>query len=420
METNDIVREYAQTQQPVAETPAENTNTESSLTNETPTEQVASVAPETPADNSAYEALLSGKSNVKEPEPQQEIVQESVQQDVQQDVQPTVNTEIAEPLQPELDKTEATDDVIDEDDFIKAKTGGQFESWEQVMQALEEQAKPKFENELSEQVYNMLLQGQTEELFEILGTKQFAEEVKTMSDEEVLKAYIKANNPEFDDDDVDAEYSESYTIDEYAFDETKLKREQKKLSQRIKSDVSEAKEFFDSLAQDIKLPELSKPEVVAQQPEVDLETEQLIQEQRSKFLNGLNGVESRITNLPFQWKDEKANVAVNGKFDIPAQELSKYRQAAENLESYQVERYYKDGQYFTDKMVRDLYVADNFDKILTSAISQAVNQTRLEMLKQSKNIQSEQEPSGTFKPNAADEERAMFDKLFMGHLQRQQ
>lgn len=418
METKDIVQEYAQTQaQPtVAEsTTVENTNTESSL-NETPAQEVASIAPETPANNSAYEALLSGKSNVTdEPktEPaQQDVqsVQESVQHDVQQDVQP------------ELDKTEAApmDDVIDEDDFIKAKTDGRFESWEQVMEALQEQAKPKFENELSEQVYNMLLEGKTEELFEILGTKQFAEEVKTMSDEDVLKAYIKANNPEFDDDDVEAEFSESYTIDEYAFDETKLKREQKKLSQRIKSDVSEAKEFFESLAQDIKLPELSKPEVVAQKPEVDEETETLIQEARSKFVTSLNGVESRLTSLPFTWKDEKANVAVNGKYDIPAQELSKYRQAAEELENYQVNRYYQDGQYLTDKMVKDLYVADNFDKILTSAISQAVNQTRLEMLKQSKNIQSEQEPSGTFKPNAADEERSMLDKLFMGHLQRQQ
>lgn len=418
METNDIVQEYAQTQTPVAETATvENTNTESSL-NETPAQEVASVAPETPANNSAYEALLSGKSNIAD-EPKPEPVQEIVQESVHQDVQPVETTENA---QSELDKSEAVgmDDVIDEDDFIKAKTEGKFESWEQVMEALQEQAKPKFENELSEQVYNMLLQGQTEELFEILGTKQFAEEVKTMSDEDVLKAYIKANNPEFDDDDVEAEYSESYTIDEYAFDETKLKREQKKLSQRIKSDVSEAKEFFESLAQDIKLPELSKPEVVAQQPEVDEETELLIQEARSKFVTSLNGVESRLTSLPFTWKDEKANVAVNGKYDIPAQELSKYRQAAEELENYQVNRYYQDGQYLTDKMVRDLYVADNFDKILTSAISQAVNQTRLEMLKQSKNIQSEQEPSGTFKPNAADEERSMLDKLFMGHLQKQQ
>lgn len=413
METKDIVQEYAQTQTSEVAQP-EITNTESSLTNETPTPEVASVAPETPANNSAYEALLSGKSNIVEPNTAEQSAQE-IKQDEPISTEP-VQEIVQDSVQ--LDQTEAADDVIDEDDFIKAKTEGQFESWEQVLEALSQPAKPTFENELSEQVYNMLLQGQTEELFEILGTKQFAEEVKGMSDEEVLKAYIKTNNPEFDDDDVEAEYDESYTIDEYSFDETKLKREQKKLTQRIKSDVQEAKEFFDSLAQDIKLPELSRPEPAAQAPEIDTETEQLIQEQRSRFLSGLNGVESRLTNLPFQWKDEKANVAVNGKYDIPAQELTKYRAAAEELENYQVERYYKDGQYLTDKMVRDLYIQDNFDKILTSAISQAVNQTRLEMLKQSKNIQSEQEPSGTFKPNAADEERVMLDKLFSGHLQR--
>jgi hypothetical protein len=413
METKDIVQEYVQakTQEVAEATPQQ---PESSLTNETTSEEVNSVAPEASTDSSAYEALLSGKSNIKEPavtQPEPEVVQESVQNDVQEPVQQEETQ--AEPVVQD-------DDFVDEDEFIKTKTGGKFENWEQIVEALENQAKPKFENELSEQVYAMLLEGKTEELFEILGTKQFAQEVKSMSDEDVLKAYIRANNPEFDDDDVEAEYAESYTIDEYSVDEAKLKREQKKLSQRIKSDVTEAKEFFDSLAQDIKLPELSKQQVVEQQPEVDTEMEQMIQEQRSKFLSSLSGVETRLTSLPFQWKDEKANVAINGKFDIPAQELAKYRQAAENLEDYQVNRYYKDGQYLSDKMIRELYIADNFDKILTSALSQAVNQTRLEMLKQSKNIQSEQEPSGTFKPNAANEESEMFEKLFMGHLYKRQ
>jgi hypothetical protein len=309
-------------------------------------------------------------------------------------------------------------DVIDEDDFIKSKTEGKFSSWEEVYEAIEQQAQPKFENELSEAVYQMILEGRTEEIFEILGTKQFAADVQNMEDEDVLKAYIKVNNPEFDDQDIEDEFNESYAIDEYQFDESKLKREQKKLSQRIRGDVSEAKEFFESLAQDIKLPEFSRQQM-AQVPQEDTETEAMIQEQRSLYLNSLQGVESRIGNLPFQWKDEKANMSVNGKFDIPAQELSKYRQAAENLEDYQVNRYYKDGQYQSDKMVKELYIADNFDKILNSAISQAVNQTRLEMLKQSKNIQSEQFTSGTFKPNAADDERAMLDQLFMGHLRRQ-
>lgn len=407
METNDIVQQYAQETKP-AELQAVNVEAtqDSSLT-----EVQESAAPESASNESAYEALLSGKSNI------QEQTQE-VTQDVQgfpnqetNDIQTTLEVT-------PLDSSDATDEVIDEDDFISAKTEGKFQSWEEVIEALNQPAVPQFENELSEQVYNMIVEGKVDELIEVLGAKKFAEDVKEMADEDVIKSYIRANNPDFDDDDVEAEYSENYTIDEYQFDESKVKREQKKMSQRIRSDAQEARGFFESLAQDIKLPELSRQ---AEAPvEEDNETDILIQEQRSKFLSSLDGVEARVSSLPFQWRDEKANISVNGKFEIPAQELSKYRQAAEDLEDYQVNRYYKDGQYLTDKMVREMYIADNFDKIMTSAISQAVNQTRLEMLKQSKNIQSELEPSGTFKPNAADEERSMLDKLFMGHLQRQQ
>jgi hypothetical protein len=262
----------------------------------------------------------------------------------------------------------------------------------------------------------MIAEVKINELAEILEAKQFAENIQTADDEDVLKAYIKINNPEFDDDDIESEYNESYVIDEYQFDESKYKREQKKLTQRMKSDVSNAKEFFDKLAQDITFPELSAR--TNEPAPVDTETDSMIQEQRSLYLESLQGVENRLGSLPFSWKDEKANVAINGKFDIPAQELTKYKTAAEDLETYQVNRYYQDGKYQADKLVKELYLVDNFDKIVTSAISQAVNQTRLEMLKQSKNIQTEQEPYGTFKPNAADEERNLFDQLFMGHLKR--
>jgi hypothetical protein len=53
-------------------------------------------------------------------------------------------------------------------------------------------------------------------------------------------------------------------------------------------------------------------------------------------------------------------------------------------------------------------------------VSQAVNQTRLEVLKKSKNITVDTEQSATYRPSDADEEKNMFDKLFSGHLTRQQ
>lgn len=416
MEIKDIVQEYAQEVKPVEtkqeEAPKpEQTTEESSLKDE-----VVSEAPPEVSNESVYESILTGKTNVK---PETEQVEQTV---VEPTLTPKEDVDVLKSVEPYIDLLNeisgGVEDIVDEEDFVKAKTDGKFESWEDVMNAISAPQAPSFENEMSEAIYNLLLEGKIDDVIDVLGTKKFAEEIKSGGDEEVLKAYIKLNNPEFDDDDVQAEYDEKYTIDEYSFDESRLKREQKKLSQRIRNDVESAKEFFDSLAQEIKLPELSVQQEVVEQQD-DNELDELIQEQRSKFLSSLNGVESRINSLPFSWKDEKSSVAINGKFDIPAQELSKYRQAAEDLESYQVSRYYKDGKYDADRLVKELYVADNLDKIITSAVSQAVNQTRLEMLKQSKNIQTEQNPSGTFRPNAADEESAMYEQLFMGHLRKQ-
>jgi len=312
--------------------------------------------------------------------------------------------------------TDDDDEVLDEDDFIKQRTDGQFSSWEELQQALAEQAaqQVKFENETSEALYNLIAEGKINEVAEILYNKKVADEIKDKPDEDVLKSYIKFQNPEFDNDDVQAEYEEKYSIDEFAFDESKLKREQKKLSQKIKNDVSEAREFFERMSEDIKFPQYERPT-----QQVDTQVDAEAQEERQKFLESLNGVENRLGALQFNWKDDKASLSINGKFEIPAQEASRYRDAAESLQEYYAERYYQDGKYQSDRLLKDLYIADNFDKIIQSVISQTANQTRLEMLKQRKNITTDVEQSGTYRPSAADEERNLFDQLFLGHKQRQ-
>lgn len=322
-------------------------------------------------------------------------------------------TEVVETV--DTDEETEVEDILDEEDFIKQRTGGKYSTWEELEEAInqEKQAEISFENETSKAIYHMLAEGKINEVADLLQKKTFAETLKDKSEEDVLKAYIKATNPDFDKDDIEDEYNEKYVIDEYAFDDSKLKREQKKLNQRIKGDVANAKEFFNSLAEDIKFPQYA-PQQIEEADNTEVE------QARANFLSSLNGVEKRIGSLPFEWKDEKTNIAINGKFDIPGQELTKYREAAENLENYYVGRYYQDGKYNTDLILKDLYIADNFNKIVNSVVSQAVNQTRLETLKKSKNITVDNEPSATYKPSDAEEERNMFDKLFMGHLTRQQ
>ena len=243
-----------------------------------------------------------------------------------------------------------------------------------------------------------------------------ADEVSKKSEPEILKAYIKYNNPEFDDSDVEDEYNEKYTIDEFAYDDSKLRREEKKLTQRIKADVQNAKEFFKNFSEEVQLPKYTPTQVEQANDEDDA----LVQEYRQQYLNSLTEAQNRVTSLPLSWKDEKGNISVDGKFDIPVQELSSYRDGAENLNDYLATKYYQGGKYQADRLLRDLYVADNFEKIVSSFVSQAVTQTRLSILKNSKNITFDEQPSSTFKPSSAEEERAMFDKLFNGHLAQNQ
>jgi hypothetical protein len=404
MEITDIVQQYAAEQQAQTNSSLTETTTENTSVNQ---EQAAMpVAQEVPAEQTITPV------ETRDLDPLQEFARTLSAEQLKE----VEEAQESQPIQENIVEEQQTEEeVLDEEDFIKQRTDGKYSSWNELQAALQEQKTQqiKFENETSETLYNLIAEGKINEVADILYNKKIADEIKTKPDEEVLKSYIKFNNPEFDNEDIEAEYQEKYSIDEFAFDESKLKREQKKLNQKVKNDVSEARQFFESMSKEIKFPQYTQQQV---EPQEDTEA----QEERQKFLDSLNGVESRIGSIPFNWKDDKASLSINGKFEIPAQEASKYREAAESLQDYYGERYYQDGKYNSEKLLKDLYIADNFEKIAQSIISQTANQTRLEMLKQRKNITTDTEQQGTYRPSAADEEKSLLDKLFMGHKQQNQ
>ena len=409
MEITDIVQQYAAEQQ---EKSSLTETTESTTENNSVNQEQAAVptAQEVPAEQTITPV------ETRDLDPLQEFAKTLSEQQLREVEEAQASQPIESNQQEIVEDTLQEEEVLDEEDFIKQRTDGKYSSWEELQTALQEQQTQqiKFENEASEVLYNLIAEGRINEVADILYNKKIADEVKTKADDEVLKSYIKFKNPEFDNEDVEAEYQERYSIDEFAFDESKLKREQKKLNQKVKTDVSEAREFFESMSEEIKFPQYTQQQQV--EPQEDTEA----QEERNKFLESLNGVESRIGAIPFNWKDDKASLSINGKFEIPAQEASKYREAAESLQDYYGERYYQDGKYNSEKLLKDLYIADNFEKIAQSIISQTANQTRLEMLKQRKNITTDTEQQGTYRPSAADEEKSLLDKLFMGHKKQNQ
>jgi len=406
MEITDIVQQYAAEQQAQTNSSLTETTTENTSVNQ---EQAAvPTAQEVPAEQTITPV------ETRDLDPLQEFARTLSAEQLKE----VEEAQESQPIQENIVEEQQTEEeVLDEEDFIKQRTDGKYSSWDELQAALQEQQAQqiKFENETSEALYNLIAEGKINEVADILYNKKIADEIKTKPDEEVLKSYIKFKNPEFDNEDIEAEYQEKYSIDEFAFDESKLKREQKKLNQKVRTDVSEARQFFESMSEEIKFPQYAKAQQ-QDEPQEDMEA----QEERQKFLDSLNGVENRIGSIPFNWKDDKASLTINGKYEVPAQEASKYRQAAESLQDYYGERYYQDGKYNSEKLLKDLYIADNFEKIVQSVISQTANQTRLEMLKQRKNITTDVEQQATYRPSAADEEKSLLDKLFMGHRQQNQ
>lgn len=321
---------------------------------DTPAEAV-NEAVETPA-----ETVVETKEEVKEP--------------VAEKTEPVVETPVAVKDSP----AEPSSDIS----FLK-ELG--FESKEQLQEALNRQPevlKPEFVNDESRMLYEAILQGKEDEIADVLYTrKQLAKLEGETSEEKILKAHIKFTNPEFDDSDVEDEYKEKYSLSEDAeFDESKQKREQKKLKQRIANDVAQAKQFFATKKQELKLPTFEK--VTAQDTPAESQDDVFVQllAENVKNFKGLTPIE-------FEHKDETSSIPIRYEWDNnKVSEIKAQLEQPHGYYSLLATRHYDGEKYNTNQIVEDVYVLNNWKSMLDAAVTQAVNKTKIEFLKTQKNI----------------------------------
>jgi hypothetical protein len=197
MESQDIIQEFANKQ-----------------TTETPTEST-----------DILQEYVNSLNTEKEEVP--EVVESIVAETVEETITETVPHETSESDNlVELSITEddnEEEEVLDESDFIKTRTNGKYSSWEELEEQInkdkEVEKLGEFENETSRSIYNMLAEGKIAEVTELLQKKAFSESLKEKTDEDVLKAYIKQKNPEFDSQDVEDEYNENSKVLQYEREE---------------------------------------------------------------------------------------------------------------------------------------------------------------------------------------------------------
>lgn len=341
--------------------------------------------------------------------------------------QPTIPTEPGtEPVT--TDTAPATEvPVTQEMDWgtiLSEKTGGKFKSWDEITTKLtEEPAGISFDNDESKKVYDYLKDGKIDDVLQVYNEQRRLSSIKDMSDADVVKLAMEFKHAGLTTDDIGEEFSSKFSLekpeapdaDEYLdLDEeslakaqktyekelTKFNKDQKSLDRRLKLEASESRDYLESLRKDIVLPDITPANNQPNEPDY----EEAIKEQkknRQEYLTSLEKSSAGFKEIPFKISDE--GVSFEGSYqidDAERQQLQKDLSEKDVMNDLFMSRYIKDDGYDTAKLMQDIYWLNNKEKIITSAVKQALSKGKLENIRSVKNVDLDNQHRNDFTPSS--------------------
>lgn len=174
--------------------------------------------------------------------------------------------------------------------LILEKTGGKFASIDEVVAAQAAVAPEiKFENDSSKQVYELLVAGKIDDVYDVL--KKQKTDYASLKDIDVIKLDLKKDNSYLTDTELDELIVDKYGLDEEITEDDKtdltasqLREKEARIAKNqrsVKRDASSVRVKMESSKTDIKMPELPKQEMVPGKNEDDKLVEMWITETES-------------------------------------------------------------------------------------------------------------------------------------------
>lgn len=319
-------------------------------------------------------------------------------------VEPTTTQPITQPATPAAAIPPTEEDlIVNADDYLQEQLG--IKTWDEAKAALAElselkaaatsRQEVKYANEQSKLLYDAILAGESDKVYEILDTQKKLAAVETMKPADAIKLHIQQTHREYKPIDVEDVFEEKYSYPEKPVqDATELdsdfkSREDKwsiakeKIDRRIERDSASAKIELSKLSAELKLPEITKP-TNNQQPNIEGQKElQKEAEAAEKFYSKLS---PKDIQMVFKFNDEATKLAFDIVYEPEKESFEKAKALATNPATFFADYYEKDGSPKRTEFIRDLYAGRNVQKIVSEAIVQAVNQERIRALKYQKNI----------------------------------
>lgn len=293
----------------------------------------------------------------------------------------------------------------------------------------------EWENEVAKNIYDSLVEGNVSEIADILYEQKVLSELDKMDESDILKLRLAYEYPDLTPQEIEEEFASKYSVDK-DFDESlmseeeiaakrkQIEKQEKAIARELKKDVREAKDYLQTLKQDISFPDILSQFQEQAQPSVNTEEivsqylktqeeeqtkayEQARQMYEQSIETGLNAFDGFNVN----YKDEE--VQFDGKYALTPEEKAQLQNdlKAFDLESFYGPRYYKDGKYDTKQLAEDVYFLQNRDKIVNSMVTQAVSKAKADLLKSMKNIDYSNAPRTAAVTDTSDYDK-MVGKMF--------
>jgi len=311
---------------------------------------------------------------------------------------------------------------IDFEALLAERTGGKFKSVDELFQLADKPVNQEinFANDTAKKVFEYLKEGKIDEVVSVYQQQQQLASLDKMSADDVLKLKIRQENPELSNEEVDEEFNFKYGVQEPDIDEDldtpeeiakekkKFEREKINMERLKKKDLKEAKEFLNSKKQEIVLPDIQTSAPQQQQAVSNEAEEAAIKEFRDKYMQAIPTTIDDIVGFESKYKDSE--LEFNTTYVIDANEKASLKDKMENftLQDYFMPRYIDEkGDFDTEAIAHDLYVLENFDKIVEAHVSQAVNQAKSFFVKGLKNANFQESVSRRL----PDEQQASQDEM---------
>lgn len=343
-----------------------------------------------------------------------------VQPQVKADESPVLDdTSVVEPTVETQEPTQTSTNTFDPNQFVKERFG--FESVEEAEEKIkkfkesENNVNFDFSNNLSRTLFDAIKEGKADEVYEVLSQQKKIDRLTT-SDltpdlaVDIIKTNLQSKYKDLTSDEVDLLFYDNYFFpakpekDDYDTDEDyekKLGTWQSQVDYVEKKMMIDAKVIrpeLSKLKEDIVLPDIygfEQAERMQQQEQVALS------QARSVYESTLNSEFNSFNGFNVVVKDEDVEMPIS--FNVAEEERVKMKEV---LSDFDTENYF-DGRWFNEdgkpkvqQIMSDIYLLENFPKILQKVGNEAASQRLAAHLKRSGNISINQtSPQGTPKEN---------------------